>query len=539
LAKTNDSLNEAKIVFEEDNFTVSELEDKKGYIVQAWFCDITKQPVPYAGGSLVKQHSKTLGQADTKDSAITLISLYDKYLPGQKTAKTNFDVGLNGFVQDEHLVCSNCNNELKEGLFKCSCGTLWNTYEANNQTISREIKDTCIKVASQLANKVTTSIVKSATGKELHVTNNDIIVKTRAISSRVNLNYDAWPKSELKKAACRFIEKPVFVDHVNDDYNRSRGIILDSTYQEENNEGFIELTILLDGDNFPLLVEEILTGGLDSVSMGCSVLSEICSICNQESFSEFDICSHLKRSKGKEIEGKLCYSICKDINFFEISLIVGGPESISLGTPGFSQADPTAVFSKITKVAKKKNFLDEPTFDKKVEVVMNQKDMDKDEASSYVAGTMDKVEPGWRDKESKISSIEDKLNKTLDILIDKTDSQDLDYKFDEFINNTLTSDIEGLTANQLADKFLKETKSSKLNKESFNNNVEDLMNVIRYRLESVAPDYVEDEDALIELIYDEIPLTALDFGLTDDEFDSYIEDLVEDILEYNRLLKFT
>ena len=48
-----------------------------------------------------------------------------------------------------------------------------------------------------------------------------IYVRSRAISSRCNDNYDEFPADEIKKGYKTFIGKPVFVNHHNDDH---RGI---------------------------------------------------------------------------------------------------------------------------------------------------------------------------------------------------------------------------------------------------------------------------------------------------------------------------
>src|SRR3954464_7528922 len=59
-----------------------------------------------------------------------------------------------------------------------------------------------------------------------------LYVTTRAISSRVNANYDGWPPEELRNAYRTFIGRPVYVDHNNWDLKRSRGVIIDSKLYE-------------------------------------------------------------------------------------------------------------------------------------------------------------------------------------------------------------------------------------------------------------------------------------------------------------------
>jgi hypothetical protein len=98
-----------------------------------------------------------------------------------------------------------------------------------------------------------------------------LYTRVRAISARVNRNYDGFPSGELKKAYKTFINRPVFVNHSNSDHTRSRGIILDSEYHENGDDKYIELFIEIDAQAFPKLAKEIVDGNIDSVSMGCFV----------------------------------------------------------------------------------------------------------------------------------------------------------------------------------------------------------------------------------------------------------------------------
>src|SRR5690606_4795518 len=62
-----------------------------------------------------------------------------------------------------------------------------------------------------------------------------LYVRSRAISSRTNDNYDHFPAEEIKKAYSTFIGKPVFVNHHNDDHRRARGVIVDAALHEDVN----------------------------------------------------------------------------------------------------------------------------------------------------------------------------------------------------------------------------------------------------------------------------------------------------------------
>lgn len=161
----------------------------------------------------------------------------------------------------------------------------------------------------------------------------------RAISARVNQNYDGFPSSELKKAYRTFVGKPVFVNHHNDDHRRTRGMIVDSAYRENGNDKYIELLLEIDARNFPKLAEKIAKGELDSVSMGTDVQWTRCSYCNNIAEEIEDFCTHVANSKGKRlarrnpdgtIDRVLVYESCHGLGFFEISYV-------------FDPADETAI----------------------------------------------------------------------------------------------------------------------------------------------------------------------------------------------------
>ena len=166
----------------------------------------------------------------------------------------------------------------------------------------------------------------------------------RAISARVNQNYDGWPSEELKKAHHTFIGKPVFVNHENYNPKEARGVVVASRYVENGNDRYIEVIQEIDAKRFPKLAHEIKTGGLDSVSMGAEAGFTICSACNNKAVDESDMCDHVLYHKGEKLrvrnrktgktEEKLVYESCYKLSFFELSYV-------------FDPADETAVASKV------------------------------------------------------------------------------------------------------------------------------------------------------------------------------------------------
>ncbi len=171
-----------------------------------------------------------------------------------------------------------------------------------------------------------------------------IYTVVRAISARVNQNYDGWPSEELKKAYKTFIGKPCFVNHENHDPTKARGVVVASRYVENGADRYVEVVQEIDAQRFPKLAHEIKTGGMDSVSMGAEAGFTICSYCYNKATDLHDMCDHVRNHKGKTLtrfdkrtgkkEDVLVFESCHKISFFELSYV-------------FEPADETAVASKV------------------------------------------------------------------------------------------------------------------------------------------------------------------------------------------------
>jgi hypothetical protein len=174
-----------------------------------------------------------------------------------------------------------------------------------------------------------------------------LYVRSRAISSRCNDNFDEFPAAEIKAAYRTFIGKPVFVNHHNDDHRRARGVIIDAALHEDRNpdgtpDTWAEVLMEVDGRKFPKLAKAIMAGEVDRTSMGCDVARSVCSACNNVATNPAEYCQHIPALKGQRIfrinaatgrrEGELIREKCYGLSFFENSLLVEPP------------ADPTAYF---------------------------------------------------------------------------------------------------------------------------------------------------------------------------------------------------
>jgi hypothetical protein len=172
-----------------------------------------------------------------------------------------------------------------------------------------------------------------------------LYVRSRAISSRTNDNWDTFPAEELKLAWKSFIGRPVFVNHNNQDHRRNRGVIIDAALHEDKapdgtDDTWVEVLMEVDAKNFPRLALALINHEIERTSMGVDVEWSICSFCGNKAKVPSDYCPHIKRMKGQrlrrknastgEVEDVLVHEICAGLSFFENSLLVEDP------------ADPTA-----------------------------------------------------------------------------------------------------------------------------------------------------------------------------------------------------
>lgn len=175
-----------------------------------------------------------------------------------------------------------------------------------------------------------------------------LYVRSRAISSRCNDNFDEFPAEEIAKGYRTFLGKPVFVNHHNEDHRRARGFIIDAALHRDTNpdgtpDTWAELLQEVDAKRFPVLAKAILAGEIDRTSMGVDVAFSVCAVCNNKATAPRDYCQHIPGQKGSRVYrhtagggprvGELVRERCYGLKFFENSLLVEQP------------ADPTAFFT--------------------------------------------------------------------------------------------------------------------------------------------------------------------------------------------------
>lgn len=161
-----------------------------------------------------------------------------------------------------------------------------------------------------------------------------VYVISRAISSRVNANYDGWPVKEIKNSYKTFIGRPIYVEHNNMDTDRARGVILGAVYRESKlSDGMVDASVYclmeVDAVSFPKLGKAIMEGKINGVSMGADVDGTTCSACGRYASKPSEYCVHIPALKGrrvvvykgaKRIEATV-WENCHKPNFFELSFV--------------------------------------------------------------------------------------------------------------------------------------------------------------------------------------------------------------------------
>lgn len=122
-----------------------------------------------------------------------------------------------------------------------------------------------------------------------------LYVRSRMISSRCNDNWDEFPAEEIRASWKTAKGKPAFVNHVNEDHRRMRGVIIDAVLHEDTlpdgrPDTWIEVLHEIDAVRFPKLAKAIIEGRVNRTSMGCDVGFSVCSACGNKASTPAEYC---------------------------------------------------------------------------------------------------------------------------------------------------------------------------------------------------------------------------------------------------------
>lgn len=156
----------------------------------------------------------------------------------------------------------------------------------------------------------------------------------------INNNHDAWSRDVLMKSYRTFVGAHNFVEHVQIE-EQSRGRIIDAAARDIGDSIYVDILIATDLKHASL-IEDIKTGRMGTLSMGCSVTDTICTKCGNVAADETQMCEHIKYHKGNyEFDQKgLKYRIAELCGHKDLDP-TGGVHFIEaswVGTPAFAGA---------------------------------------------------------------------------------------------------------------------------------------------------------------------------------------------------------
>jgi len=159
-------------------------------------------------------------------------------------------------------------------------------------------------------------------------------------SQFVNNNGDSWSREVLLASYRSFIGAHNFQEHVQIE-EQSKGRIIDAVARDIGDSIYIDILVATDRKHAQL-VQDIESGNLTTLSMGCTTEFTLCSQCGNLAVDETQLCDHIKYSKlntfmdesgQKRVVAELCghkdYSTNGGVNFIEASWV---------GVPAFTGA---------------------------------------------------------------------------------------------------------------------------------------------------------------------------------------------------------
>jgi len=118
---------------------------------------------------------------------------------------------------------------------------------------------------------------------------------TPETSKYVNNNGDSWSREVLMKSYRTFIGSHNFQEHVQIE-DLSKGRIIDAVARDIGESIYIDILVATDRKHTEL-VQNIESGKMATLSMGCTVEATICSQCGNVAVDETEMCNHIKYAK--------------------------------------------------------------------------------------------------------------------------------------------------------------------------------------------------------------------------------------------------
>jgi len=138
-----------------------------------------------------------------------------------------------------------------------------------------------------------------------------------------NVNGDFFEQDELIEHHPSFLSGTPFMHHINKDPSKGYGKIHFSAYNPRMNR--VELVVEYDTTKLPKdIVSKLEKDELVSLSMGCRVPYDVCSICGNKALTPKDYCEHVTKNGLNYVypDGRKVFVYNPDPDFFDISIVV-------------------------------------------------------------------------------------------------------------------------------------------------------------------------------------------------------------------------
>lgn len=177
----------------------------------------------------------------------------------------------------------------------------------------------------------------------------------------INNNLDSWSRDVLLKSYKTFVGAHSFVEHVQIE-DLSKGRIIDAVARDIGESVYVDILVANDRKHTDL-IEQIESGKLSTLSMGCSIDGSTCTKCGHWAADETEFCDHIRYQKGNtffdengqrhriaELCGDLSLDPTGGVTFIEASWVA---------VPAFTGAVARNIVSVDTKSAKGKKVADQ------------------------------------------------------------------------------------------------------------------------------------------------------------------------------------
>lgn len=177
----------------------------------------------------------------------------------------------------------------------------------------------------------------------------------------INNNLDSWSRDVLLKSYKTFVGAHSFVEHVQIE-DLSKGRIIDAVARDIGESVYVDILVANDRKHSDL-IEQIESGKLSTLSMGCSIDGSTCTKCGHWAADETEFCDHIRYQKGNTFFdengnrhriAELCGDISLDptggVTFIEASWVA---------VPAFTGAVARNIVSVDTKSPKGKKVADQ------------------------------------------------------------------------------------------------------------------------------------------------------------------------------------